>query len=207
MKARPVSDAGNFGGWSPTPLWQQLDDEDDTSQVASQNSTNPLGFAVNLETVAASTGISTGWLVVATGRVVAGDFSAASVRVGLYQGGSELAGATTALPSTGSWASIGFELSPAEVAAIAFPAALQVDVLKLASGTACGVACGQVYLFVPEGFEHLDFDPTLGGALKVAGPGSGHYLILGAGGSYQRVAGVEGTGALYLDAGIVKVRP
>lgn len=200
----PVADAGNLGGWSPTPLWQHLDDDDDTSQVVSQDSVNALGFAVQLDGFS-DTGLDAGWRVVATARVVAGDFNSASVRVSLYQGGVEIAGATNALPSTGSWVSVGFDLTPEQAAAVTFPPNLQVNVTKLPSTSSCAIACGRAYLFVPAGFEHLDYDPATG-ALEVVPAGSGHHLLLGAAGSLQRVAGTEGVGALYLESGLVKAR-
>lgn len=61
-----------------------------------------------------------------------------------------------------------------------------------------------LYVGAPDaGFDHLDIAPNSRGFLTV-GNASGHYLVRGPGRSWTRVAGVESTGALYLDSGVVK---
>jgi type IV pilus assembly protein PilY1 len=52
-----------------------------------------------------------------------------------------------------------------------------------------------------EAFSHLD---VIDGNLRVVGGNSGHYLIRHSSGGYQRKAGLETTGALILDNGIIK---
>lgn len=198
----PTADVSSTG-WTPTPLWQSLDDADEGSAVSSADTADETGFEVSLADF--SPGGGAGWSVVALCRA-AGLLEACDARIELVQGATVIASNVEPLPSTGSWVSCGFALSSGQVATITDVNDLRLRARKLSSPTALPMMVGYLYLEVASGFAHVDVEASTG-ALLVVGAGDGHFLDPSGDGSVERRAGVEGSGALIVDGNDLAVRP
>jgi hypothetical protein len=166
----PASDAGNFGGWGPTPLYGPLADTvaNSTSEVSCAQTTNVTAFGVRTATFARPSWNS-GWRVVCTARVIAGTFTGAGVVVSLLWNGTTIASATTTLSSLGSYTTCGFDLSPAQAAAIGNTGSVPVE-LDFTKGSSANCAVGVGYLYLE--IDDLSRDVSPSGAASAEAFGS-----------------------------------
>lgn len=142
----PVADAGNFGGWSPSPLWQQLDDESNASEVACVETTNFAALAVQLSSFARPSH-NTGWRVKCSARVISGNFNSADVIVSIYWNGTEIASQQQTLSSFGTHTYCGFELTASQVANIGNTATIPIELnFSKITSTSCSIAIGYLIL-------------------------------------------------------------
>jgi len=193
----PAADRTNYGAWSPTPLYQQIDDQSTIDYIASPETAALAACEVDLATGWTRVVTDSGWSVIGLGRVASGDLSGGKILVELRRSTDDalIWSKQTTLSSIGSWTSIGGSLTAGQAAAIPTGTpSLYVGLSKVVSGSAVAVQIAECYLVMPaDGFAHVDVG---GGVLTTAAAGSGSYVEIGAGGVLLRKTGTEGAAAL-----------